>query len=146
LTLRILQASFDGEGSIAINRSRGKGAHVRGSWTAHFNVGGTDEQTIQWIAETFNGEFKTYSSLNHWKDTHKCRWTYESGSVLIPYLIPLLKTKRLQAIYYYEFVTRCSSIIYGRSLPEHVRKRAAELASLCASVNDHQRRWKGTGV
>ena len=146
IDLAYLAGFLDGEGSISINRSRNKGAHIAGSYVAHFNVGGTDEQTIRWIAETFNGEFKSFPNkhlFSNYKDSHKCRWTYVTGPPVLMAVMPFLKTKRLQALYYVEFVQYCSSILHGRSLPEDVRKRAGQLAALCASVSDHQSRWKG---
>jgi len=141
-----LAGFIDGEGSIAINRSRGKSAHLEGSWVAHFNVGGTDKGTILWIAQHFNGTFSTTPSDNHYKDSHKCRWTYETGAELMPHVLPFLKTKRLQAQYYLEFVTECSSLKHGRCLPDGARKRAARLAAMCAAVADHQSRWKGLSL
>ena len=141
--LAYLAGFVDGEGSIGINRSRGNSAHLGGSWAAHFNVAGTDAETIRWIADTFNGSFKTTPSENHYKDSHKCSWNYETGAELMPSLIPLLKTKQLQAQYYLDFVTNCTRILHGRSLPPHARKRAARLAALCAAVADHTSRYKG---
>jgi len=145
-----LAGFIDGEGSIGINRVRSLSAHIDGSFVAHFNVGGTDEEAIRWVAQTFNGEFKTTPNTNplkpHYKDAHRCRWNYETGPEVLKAVLPYLKIKRLQAVYYIEYCCECSSILYGRSLPPRVRKRAARLAVLCAEVSDHQTRWKGIGI
>ena len=142
--LAYLAGFVDGEGHLNI-RTNGTDTFLTKTVIGHFNVVGTDKETIEWITATFNGKISAYKPQTlHHKIRYTCHWSYQVAVPVLEAILPYLKTKRLQAQYYIEFAKNCTSYaLEGRKMPFEVRKRAYELVVLCARVSNHKPKYKG---